>query len=374
MTVQIRSRWALALVVASVLVPAAPAAAQQADTLAAPSTRTHTVRTGDTLWDLARTYLADPFLWPEIYRLNTEVVEDPHWIYPNEVLRLPADAATPGITAMAPEAGAGEEAPPSRSATVFASRRGSGPRDRMQRGVLGRSERPLVRPGDWYPAPAVVAEGGIPGSGRVRERVEETGIASQRPADRLQIADRISITLPSGQVGRVGDRYLAYRLDELLTDGRQVMVPTGVVTVEALRPSGEAIARIVDLYDHMRVDQRVTTFEPFTPVAGGEGPQPLTGGPSARVVWIQNAPVLPSLHQYLVLDGGQSLAKTGDQFTLLREGVDATGATPGPDAPETLAVVQVIKVAPGGITAMVIDQAQPGLQVGTRARLTAKMP
>ena len=47
--------------------PAAPAAA-------APQGRTHTVKRGDTLWDLAQTYLGDAFQWPEIYRLNRDVV------------------------------------------------------------------------------------------------------------------------------------------------------------------------------------------------------------------------------------------------------------------------------------------------------------
>src|SRR5919199_1173473 len=83
-------------------------AAQSLNAQEAPPPRTHTVAKCDNLWDLSQKYLGNPFLWPEIYRLNRDIIEDPHWIFPGEVLRLPgpetqvAEAPTPGAPGAPP--------------------------------------------------------------------------------------------------------------------------------------------------------------------------------------------------------------------------------------------------------------------------------
>lgn len=56
----------------------------------------HTVQPKDTLWDLAQRYYHDPFKWPNIAQANPPpTVKDPHWIYPQQVLQIPALEASP---------------------------------------------------------------------------------------------------------------------------------------------------------------------------------------------------------------------------------------------------------------------------------------
>ncbi|HEV8150987.1 MAG TPA: LysM peptidoglycan-binding domain-containing protein, partial [Gemmatimonadales bacterium] len=37
---------------------------------------THIVKSGETLWSIARVELGDPYLWQRIYELNRDVVSD----------------------------------------------------------------------------------------------------------------------------------------------------------------------------------------------------------------------------------------------------------------------------------------------------------
>jgi hypothetical protein len=55
--------------------------------LASGAPNEYTVQEGDTLWDIASTFLRDPWYWPEVWYVNPQVA-NPHLIYPGDVLAL----------------------------------------------------------------------------------------------------------------------------------------------------------------------------------------------------------------------------------------------------------------------------------------------
>lgn len=361
--------------------PAQPAQGQQP--------RTHTVVRGDNLWDLSQTYLGNPFLWPEIYRLNRDVVEDPHWIYPGEILRLPGDsvpavAVLPDSTRLpVPDSPTLPVQPPvdTASATVFTRRYATSP----VTGTTGRSgtgtsavnvaPTPTVRWGEVVAAPYVDREGGPRGFGRILKSGDLTGVAEASERFRFQAFDKIFISPPVGYVAPEGERYLAIKLGPVIENQGQIVIPTGVVEVTSPARGGmSATAKVVRTYAGVNATDRLIPMD-TAGVGTTVKPTRVVDGPSTKIRWIFGEPVLPSVQSFVVLaTSARNGVRMGDEFTVYipRKKSDDDRA---PDDPEILiSKLQVVRSTPYGVTAVILGQEQPAIKEGMNARITAKMP
>ncbi|MDQ3950128.1 MAG: LysM peptidoglycan-binding domain-containing protein [Gemmatimonadota bacterium] len=354
--------------------------------------RTHTVKRGNTLWDIARMYLNDPFQWPEIYRYNRDVVEDPHWIFPGEVLRIPGagDEAVVEIadTTSAPVDTTGRPTDPVRTEgpTVFTQQGNPpAPPPRVEEGPEPAAEEdtiPVVRPGQVAAAPWVDRVGGPRDPGQVYRSRDLSGMA--RGADRgpFQLFEEVLFDPPGGATVRLGDRYLAYDQGPIIEGLGQLMVPTGVLEVvrlpERIRGPGRdvaGVARVVRLFRDLREPNRLIPFDPTLAIASGRPRRMLPeGAPVSRVRWVVNEPVLPSVQAYVVIDASSRAAvRVGDEFAIFEP--RRRGAEGEPTLPETpIGTAQAVRVTPYATTAIVIKHQQPAIRPGARARVSAKTP
>lgn len=387
----------LRLSLASALLVAAPAIAQQ--TVETP--KTHTVKKGDTLWDLAAHYLGDPFRWPEIYRINTDVVEDPHWIYPGEILKLPGYVATelPDIAQPArdtvpvtPPTAAQIDSTnlrnvPSRGPTIFGQRPVVQPTEPTQGVTFDTTQqqfgldttmkpKPTVRYGDIVRAPWVDRLKGPPVWGRIIGAADLPGIEPARQRSRFQLNDRVLIAPPTGSVAPERELFLAYKNGPLLEEVGQVIIPTGVV--EVIRPpvNGEAaIARVWRMFGEVSERDRLMPYD-----SSGLGitaiPSPIKNGPEGNIRWIADEPVLPSPNYvgYIVLSLTAEDVRAGDEVELFqpRKKAQEEGEYATPEI--KVGTAQIIKATPYGSTALIKTLEQPKVEAyKTKVRVIAKM-
>jgi hypothetical protein len=339
-----------ALVAAATLAAAGPLAAQR-DTV--PEGRVHVVRRGDTLWDLARQYLSDPFLWPEIFRLNTDVVRDPARIYPNERLVLPTGVA---VAQQEPEH------------TVFYQGPQNSSRDRLTILPAGSAEFPVVRLGDYYRAGFVARDGEVATVGRVAELISPTVVPLERQPN-IQEYDQVYVAGTPGATFRIGDHLQFVRPDRELRPYGRVWVPTGVGTVSNV-DGNVATVVVIRMFDPVRKGDLVMPLAPF-PVRAGVMPAASTGL-QGRIFAFEKPHPAQANEEIAFLDvGRQAGVKEGDEFEVFLPRERRDWGT----RPEiSVARLQVVKVTDGTASARITTLTQPAIVVGQPVRRVAAMP
>lgn len=363
----------------------APASAQGA------RPTSHTVKAGDTLWDIARTYLGDPFLWPQIYRLNTAVVADPHWIYPGEVLNLEAVAgqtAVPTTDTPGPvSAPSGTPAPrPSPGITVLPPRMdqsdpgGSDGMDLFRRRKVSAQNafktyrearfHPL-RAGEFYSS-GFLTEGDELPWGELLGAVTPEQIESGRTRAAIQNFTSVGMRPPEGASYSVGDTLVVVDRRDAPVGYGQIVAPTGLIRVTG-HNGNQTLGDVIAVYGPIRNGQSIIPAETFTD-PGASQYQRVEDGIEGRVLVSRDSRELRHPQEVLFIDIGRSSGVSpGDLFNARR--------TPGPQdkteadaVDEVMAVLQVIHVRGKTATVKVLNVSSPDIKPGTRVKQIAKLP
>jgi hypothetical protein len=351
----------------------------------------HTVTRGDTLWDIARTYMGDAFLWPQIYKLNTDVVENPHWIYPGEVLKLvalPGQTAVPTTDTPAPvgrrDAPAGPTVEPTMPAAEPAVQGGPDQDD-----GLSLFRRPRVanvrnafktyrevkyhplRSGEFYSA-GFLSEGDTLPFGRFLGPVTPEQIESARSRAAVQLFTVVGIQPPAGASYAVGDTLVIVDRHDGPIGYGEILVPTGLIRITG-QNGNQAVGDVVAVYWPIRDGQRVLPAEKFSD-PGAVQYRAVSQGVEGRVLAPRDLREMRHPQDVLFIDiGSKNGVVVGDLFQARR--------TPGPQdqteanaVDELMATLQVVHVRTRSATVKVINVLSPHIPLGTRVKLVAKLP
>jgi len=390
-------------------------AAQQQDTTQAAAAfqgqvpSSHTVSRGETLWSISQMYFNDPLLWPEIYRLNTAVVEDPHWIYPGEVLNLSemVNVAQGGdtvvarpdttvaaadtvradtIVAIVPLDTAAIDTIPADTAlliveppppTVAESRETIFDRRRTNqqvvqdvlRAYVHQPYRPL-RAGEFYAAGFLSEEQRLPW-GRVLGATAVSAIPRLSDRTSATTFQEISIRPPRNASYHVGDSLLVARIDRIMEFGRwgDVVVPTAVARVTSIQDE-QVLAVVVAQFDRVHENQLAMPLEPFRD-PGQVRPTPVEQGLTGKLIDARDPHAIAGAQQYFFIDKGRRDGVTlGDVFEVYKPAQGYAGTA----SEEVRAVLMIVHTRERSATGLLLQISHPSLDRGLPVRLIKKMP
>jgi hypothetical protein len=169
---------------------------------------------GDTLWDISAKFFKDPWKWPEIWGYNKDTIEDPHWIYPGDLVYLDPTTGTLKVEGSgaadipATDAAAGTDIPAVSESPNMAGAVKYSPRARVVRGTT--EAIPLISLKDIGPfltRPLVIEEDELENAPVLVGTYEQRQLLGTHDVAYAQ-------NMPADQ----GERWQVYREDHVFED------------------------------------------------------------------------------------------------------------------------------------------------------------
>ncbi len=214
---------------------------------------------GDTLWAITKTELADPFRWPEVWKVNPWI-KNPHWIYPGQIIKIPIYLLKKEKLA---EEMAKSGAASGEPQTVSVSGEPAAASPEAEKAKVNQEAEKIIK----YP---LVDKNMLTASGYISGSIPGVGQITDSPSEQLAYGLDDLIYIAVDHPAHVGDKFYVIRASDLIyhpvteQEIGYVITICGTVEIAKIRP-GEITARVTKNFVEIRKGDRLVPYYDIEP-------------------------------------------------------------------------------------------------------------
>lgn len=299
---------------------------------------------GDTLWDISGRDLKDPFLWPEIWKENSWIV-NPDLIYPNQIIKIPLyliKKEMPGEEGTSTSADV-----PSEESFVSEDQTTDMEKQSILPSEPAKEESVQITKSSLVPKNIIMA------SGYIADTIPDAGRVNDLFARQLVAGSEDIIYLDTNSPTKVGERFYVINSSKSIkhpvTRVKMGYVITIKGIVEVLKVNDKEItAKITKFFNEINVGDRLAYYYDIeTPLTEGNFRTPDIDG---TIVATSNNVALQAMLDIVYIDKGcKDGIEVGDMFKTIT--TDDHSAMSG--------VIQVISCKDHTATAIIKSSINP---------------